>query len=277
MIWAMLTVVFYAITAYGDKYISVRLKCSPGEYTFLVSSATVLWLLICLPFTGWNMQLKTQSLFLLVFLVIWKVLEFYTTAVLLKTMEPYELKAWLGINVVLSYGINLWEGRSRMQISMFVFALALIIGIYLIVTSQKGKKISKSITVCLLYIFSKFMYGVHMGDMSSYGNSATVLIIVLSIVALLQLPKLRMKVIPKKKELAAAAMSRLTNAAGLITEAEAAVTNIYFYTLIQPLQLFVLFVISILTKSSMNRKKRVGSVLCVAAVLMMTIAFGNDI
>ena len=54
MIWAMLTVVFYAITAYGDKYISVRLKCSPGEYTFLVSSATVLWLLICLPFTGWN-------------------------------------------------------------------------------------------------------------------------------------------------------------------------------------------------------------------------------
>lgn len=277
MIWAMLTVVFYAITAYGDKYISVRLKCSPGEYTFLVSSATVLWLVICLPFTGWNLQLERQSLILLVFLVGWKVLEFYTTAVLLKTMEPYELKAWLGINVVLSYGINLWEGKSKVQLCMVVFAVALIIGITLIITSQKGKKISQNIVVCLLYIFSKFMYGIHMGDMSQYGNSTTILIIVLSVVAMLQLPKLRMKSIPKKKELATAIMSRLTNGAGLITEAEAAVTNIYFYTLIQPLQLFVLFVISLLTKIPMNRKKRLGSVLCVAAVLLMTIAFGNDI
>lgn len=140
MSFAILTVAFYSITAYGDKYISVKLKCGPGEYTFLVSFTTVLWLLLCLPVTGWHLQFRGDSIFLLVFLVMWKVLEFYTTAILLKSMEPYELKAWLGINVVLSYGVNLWNGKSGFQIYIFAFAIALIAGIYLILTSRTGEK-----------------------------------------------------------------------------------------------------------------------------------------
>ncbi|MFG6326373.1 MAG: hypothetical protein K1W00_05950 [Lachnospiraceae bacterium] len=275
MIWAALTVAFYSITAFGDKYISARLKCSAGEYTFIVSAATVFWLALCLPFTGWNLQLNRQSVLLLVFLTVWKVIEFYTTAVLLKDMEPYELKAWLGINVVLSYGINLWEGKSSFKISMLVLAAALITGIYLIITSREEKKISKNIAVCLLYIFSKFMYGMHMGDMSEYGNSAAILIIVLSIVAVLQLPRLKIRELPEKRKLLPALMSRLTNASGLITEAEAAVANIFFYTLIQPLQLFVLFVISLITRCEMNQRKRIGSIICVGAVFMMTNIFNN--
>ena len=125
MIWAALTVTFYSITAYGDKYISAKLTCTPEEYTFFVSLVTVFWLALCLPFTGWRLGMDRYCIFFLVCLVVWKVLEFYTTAILLKHMEPYELKAWLGINMILSYGINLWEGKSSFRVSILILALCL--------------------------------------------------------------------------------------------------------------------------------------------------------
>ncbi len=123
MIWPFLTVISYSITAFGDKYIAAKLKCNPAEYTFIVSAATVLWLLFLLPFTGWDFQTGSKSFILLVFLVVWKLMELYTTSVLLKFMEPYELKVWLGINVVLSYCIQ-WQkcfkGRYAYTCSIFV-------------------------------------------------------------------------------------------------------------------------------------------------------------
>lgn len=272
MIWALLTVVFYSLTAYGDKYISSKLKCTPGEYTFLVSMVTVFWLLLCLPVTGWQIRFNRYSVFLLVCLVIWKIVEFYTTAMLLKHMEPYELRAWLGINVAFSYGINLLEGKSNFRISILVLVLCLLMGIYLILTAQAERKLTRSILVCLLYIASKFMYGLQMGYMVSYGNSTTILILVLTIVAVIQLPHLSKKILPDKKKMFGVAMSRLTNAAGLMTEAEAATANIFFYTLVQPIQLFVLFVVCLITRKPMSRRKQAGSVLCVVAVFLMTIA-----
>ncbi len=228
MIWAVLTITFYSLTAYGDKYISARLKCTPGEYTFLVSVVTVFWLVLCLPFTGWRLGMDRYSFFILACLVVWKVLEFYTTAVLLKDMEPYELKAWLGINVILSYGINLWEGKSRFQTGIRLFSLCLLLGIWLI--------------------------------------------LVLTAVALIQLPRLPKRKLPAGKEMAGVVLSRLTNAAGLMTEAEAAAANIFFYTLIQPLQLFILFAACLITRRPMSRRKRAGSILCVAAVLLCSMA-----
>lgn len=276
MIWALLTVVFYSLTAYGDKYISSKLKCTPGEYTFLVSMLTVFWLLLCLPVTGWQMRFNRYSVLLLICLVVWKILEFYTTAMLLKHMEPYELRAWLGINVVLSYGINLLEGKSSFHISILVLVICLLMGIYLILTAQAERKLTRSIIVCLLYIASKFMYGLQMGYMVSYGNKATILILVLTMVAVIQLPRLSKRTLPDKKEMFGVVMSRLTNAAGLITEAEAATANIFFYTLVQPIQLFVLFIVCLITGKPMSRRKQVGSVLCVVAVFLMTVAIIID-
>ncbi len=274
MIWAALTITFYSLTAYGDKYISAKLKCTPEEYTFLVSLVTVFWLVLCLPFTGWRLGMNRFSFLLLACLVVWKVLEFYTTALLLKNSEPYELKAWLGINVILSYGINLWEGKSRFQTGILLLALCLLFGIWLILTDRKGApgEMKKSIGVCLVYILSKFMYGLQMGRMAQYGNSVSILILVLTAVALIQLPRLPKRKPPAGKEMAGVVLSRLTNAAGLMTEAEAAAANIFFYTLIQPMQLFVLFAACLITGRPMSRRKRAGSILCVAAVLLSSIA-----
>ena len=132
MIWPFLTVISYSITAFGDKYIAAKLKCNPAEYTFIVSAATVLWLLFLLPFTGWGFQTASKSFTLLFFLVVWKLMELYTTSVLLKFMEPYELKVWLGINVVLSYLYNVYNGKNALRADMLILAAFLLFGIYII-------------------------------------------------------------------------------------------------------------------------------------------------
>ena len=46
------TVVFYAASSLGDKFISQRLECSAKEFSFLVSAATALFLALFLPFLG---------------------------------------------------------------------------------------------------------------------------------------------------------------------------------------------------------------------------------
>lgn len=244
MIWPFLTVISYSITAFGDKYIAAKLKCNPAEYTFIVSAATVLWLLFLLPFTGWGFQTGSKSFILLVFLVVWKLMELYTTSVLLKFMEPYELKVWLGINVVLSYLYNVYNGKNALRADMLILAAFLLFGIYIIVKdSSTGKKnLMKTIPVCIFYIFSKLMYGVHMREATGYGNSVTILIIVLSVTSVIQLPKLDIKKLVSKKGFLAACTTRIPNATGLLTEALAATANLYFYALIQPVQLLVLFI-----------------------------------
>ena len=156
MIWSFLTVASYTITAFGDKYIAAKLKCRPAEYILIVSAATVLWLLFLLPFTGWKFNICSTSLILLSFLIIWKLMELFTTSILLKFMEPYELKVWLGINIILSYFYNVYNGKNTLRADMVILGIFLLSGIYIIVTdtSASKKSILKTIPVCIFYILS---------------------------------------------------------------------------------------------------------------------------
>lgn len=273
MIWSFLTVISYSITAFGDKYIAAKLKCNPAEYTFIVSAATVLWLLFLLPFTGWGFQTGSKSLILLLFLVIWKLMELYTTSVLLKFMEPYELKVWLGINIILSYLYNVYNGKNTLRADMVILAIFLLSGIYIIVTdaSASRKSILKTIPVCIFYIFSKLMYGIHMREATEYGNSVTILIIVLSVTSVVQLPRLDIKKLVLKKGFLPACATRIPNASGLLTEAFAASANLYFYALIQPVQLLILFIAGLLKGTGMSARKKAGSIICIICVCIMTV------
>lgn len=273
MIWPFLTVVSYSITAFGDKYIAAKLKCRPPEYIFIVSAATVLWLLFLLPFTGWHFQVCSTSLVLLFFLVVWKLMELYTTSVLLKFMEPYELKVWLGINIILSYFYNIYNGKNTLRADMVILGLFLLSGIYIIITDTNAgsKSILKTIPVCIFYIFSKLMYGIHMREATEHGNSVTILIIVLSVTSVIQLPRLDIKKMVSKKGFLPACATRIPNASGLLTEALAATADLYFYALIQPVQLLVLFVAGLVKGTGMSGRKKAGSILCIISVCIMTI------
>ena len=107
MVFSLLTVVFYTASSLGDKYISAKLACSAQEFSFLVALSTAFFLTLVLPFTGWNFAFSLQSGLALVVLVALKIAEFYTSAALLKTVSAYELKAWLSLNVIISYLVDL--------------------------------------------------------------------------------------------------------------------------------------------------------------------------
>ena len=111
MLFSLLTVVFYAASSLGDKFISAKLDCNAREFSFLVSAATALFLALMLPFLGWSFVFSWRALVILLLLIAFKIGEFYTSAYLLKTVSAYELKAWLSINVILSFLVDLGRGK----------------------------------------------------------------------------------------------------------------------------------------------------------------------
>lgn len=80
MIWIVLTVICYTLSSLGDKFIADKLKCKRTEFTFIVSATTSFWLGIILMFSGWKFEWIAENILVVVFMIIWKILEFYTMA-----------------------------------------------------------------------------------------------------------------------------------------------------------------------------------------------------
>lgn len=271
MLLVMLTVACYTASSLGDKYISAKLKCTPAEFAFIVSFATTVWIGAAIPFSGWGFEGNLKNIILLFFLAAWKIMEFYTSAILLKTVSVYELKAWLGMNLVSSYICNVIRGIYGFHVLVLLFGALLLVGITLTVKGQEYRSAKKIICLCIFYIVAKFFYGMMFGMMSPGCETTSVLFIVMIITALVQLPKINLKKVFVKRGIVTAAATRIPNAAGLIFEAAAAVENVFLYAMIQPVQLAVLFVISLIKKEPMGRQKLAGSLICIFAVCAITV------
>lgn len=279
MLFSLLTVVFYAASSLGDKFISQRLECSAKEFSFLVSFATAIFLALLLPFLGWEFAFSWRSVLILLLLIACKVGEFYTSASLLKTVSAYELKAWLSINVIVSYLVDLGRGMESFFWSFIPCAAVLLLGVGMIALSHQHEgtdKKSKGILYLLLslgYIASKFLYGLAINelDLTSEAARISTLLLVMIGVALLQLPFVRFRTFFKRKGLVLGALTRLPNAAGLWTEAIAAQQNLLLYSLVQPMQLFILFIAALIKREPLTKSKLIGTIAALTAVTVMTI------
>ena len=274
MYYVILTVICYTISSLGDKYISAKLKCTPAEFAFIVSFATMIWLGVTIPFTGFHFSFTIQNTLILLSLVVWKIMEFYTSALLLKTVSAYELKAWLGINIAFSYYYNIIQGIYSWKPWLFLCTLLLLLGILMIIKDKTIEEQTSKKRLCILFLFfiaSKFFYGFMMGKMTKDCKASSVLLLVMFLTAFIQLKKVSIKEIGKKKGIIRAALTRIPNAAGLILEAFAAMENLFLYAMIQPIQLLLLFLFSLIKKEPMGKKKFIGSILCIFAVCIITI------
>ena len=271
----MLTAACYTVSSIEDKRITSKLKCTPAEFAFIVSSATMAWLLLAIPFLGWGFSISIKNGLVLLALAAAKMTEFYTSSVLLKTVSAYELKAWLGINIVCSYFYNAVGGVYAWNRWIILFSALLCIGIVMIVFGQhlpdrkrRGSRWALCL-LCLLFIGSKFLYGLLFGLMS--GSETTSVFFVMLLTALIQLPKVHIRDLAGRKGMAGAVVSRIPNAAGLVLEALTAAQNVFLYAMIQPVQLAVLFLFSIAKKEPMGKRKLVGSILCLLSVCVITV------
>lgn len=270
MVFSLLTVVFYTASSLGDKYISAKLACSAQEFSFLVALSTAFFLALVLPFTGWNFAFTLQSGLALIVLVALKIAEFYTSAALLKTVSAYELKAWLSLNVIVSYLVDLARGTETFFWAFLPCAAVLVAGIGLVAFGEKREKLLRYILLSLIYIASKFLYGLQMNVLEGTLPVCVLLLVMLG-VALLQLPFVKFKTFFRKKGLALGALTRIPNAAGLWTEAIAAQHNLLLYSLVQPMQLAILFATALIRREKMGKLRLAGSIVTLVAVTVLTV------
>lgn len=270
MVFSLLTVVFYTASSLGDKYISAKLACSAQEFSFLVALSTAFFLALVLPFTGWNFAFTLQSGLALIVLVALKIAEFYTSAALLKTVSAYELKAWLSLNVIVSYLVDLARGTETFFWAFLPCAAVLVAGIGLVAFGEKREKLLRYILLSLIYIASKFLYGLQMNVLEGTSPVCVLLLVMLG-VALLQLPFVKFKTFFRKKGLALGALTRIPNAAGLWTEAIAAQQNLLLYSLVQPMQLAILFATALIRREKMEKLRLAGSIVTLVAVTVLTV------
>ena len=270
MVFSLLTVVFYTASSLGDKYISAKLACSAQEFSFLVALSTAFFLALVLPFTGWNFAFTLQSGLALIVLIALKIAEFYTSAALLKTVSAYELKAWLSLNVIISYLVDLARGTETFFWAFLPCAAALVAGIGLVAFGEKREKLLRYILLSLIYIASKFLYGLQMNVLEGTSPVCVLLLVMLG-VALLQLPFVKFKTFFRKKGLALGALTRIPNAAGLWTEAIAAQHNLLLYSLVQPMQLAILFLTALIRREKMGKLRLAGSIVTLVAVTVLTV------
>ena len=158
MLFSLLTVVFYAASSLGDKFISAKLDCNAREFSFLVSAATALFLVLMLPFLGWSFAFSWRALVILLLLIAFKIGEFYMSAYLLKTVSAYELKAWLSINVILSFLVDLGRGKETFFWAFIPCAAALLVGIGMIAFAHRSEGEDVKKAGCLYILFSPCLH-----------------------------------------------------------------------------------------------------------------------
>ena len=259
----------YTITSLSDKYAAAKAKFDPDEFTFLMCASMSVFLAATLPFQTIAFSLTWQSFAGVALVALCKQLEFKMSVLVLKEMSAFELKAWLGVTLFVSYFTDVFMGENLKALRL-VFICFAALGLVLIVRSDKAEKIHyrKIILPLLLYLAAKFGYGLAIRGFSDYASSLMLLLPGLVIVALLCLPKVRFRSYSEKpKGTLNVVLARIPNAAGMIMENMVIGISLSTYSLIQPLILVTLFVISLIRRETCSKANIIGGVLTIAGVI----------
>lgn len=259
----------YTVSSLSDKYAAAKAKYEPNEFTFLMCSSMSVFLAFTLPFQTIAFSLSWQAFAGVASVALCKLLEFKMSVLVLKEMSAFELKAWLGTTLFLSYFSDVFMGE-KLSAFRLVFICLAALGLILIVRSDKADKIHyRHIALPLiLYLLAKFGYGLAVRSFSGYASSIMLLLPALVIVALICLPKVRFKSYSEKpKGTFNVILARIPNTAGMLTENAVIAISLANYSLIQPMILVTLFVIGLIRREQHSDANLLGGVLAIAGVL----------
>ncbi|MGN0633167.1 MAG: hypothetical protein ACI4JW_04780 [Oscillospiraceae bacterium] len=286
----------YTICTVNDKKTVSKGGLSGSEFTFLVSLSTAFFMLLALPFLNIRASLCPMTFVICVLLILDKLAEFYMAAVSLSVLSAFEVKAWLGLALFLSYASDCLFFGEQPSAAKILCLPAACLGLALIASSGKSdsgrsadkkKALRKIIPALMIYIFSKYAYGLIMRAGEPYLTKNTGLLISMLSLSVIMLPfvfpknKAGGSVVKRlysererpcelrqfKRVLLIVFLTRIPNIAGLLAENALIGISLTLYSFVQPLILVTLFFISVIKRERFTGKSLVGSVICILSIV----------
>lgn len=266
----LLVTVCYTITSLSDKYAVSKAKFSGNEFTFLMCSSMSVFIALTLPFQEIHFEITWQSAAAIMLVALCKMLEFQMSALVLRQLSAFELKAWLGITLFASYFTDVAYGASLKALKI-ICILVTAAGLIFIAKSTKESKTDygKIALPLILYLASKYGYGLVIKGFTPYISPTVQLLPALIIISLILLAKVSpIKLFRKNRSGAIkVTLARIPNAAGMLMENAVISISLVNYSFIQPMILATLFIIGLIRKENHSVLNIIGGVICVVGVL----------
>ena len=264
----------YTICSLNDKYASAKANLSGDEFTFLMCSSMSVFLALSLPFQNLSFSLTWQSFLAISLVAACKMLEFQMSARVLKQLSAFELKAWLGITLFASYFTDILFG-SELSIIKLICIFATAAGLIFIARSSKGGVNYKQIILPLvLYLVSKYGYGLIIRSFSPYASSTMQLLPAMVIISLIMLPRVHIRELIKNNRsgVVKVVLARIPNTLGMLLENAVISISLANYSFIQPMILVTLFVIGLIRREKRSRLNLIGSIICIVGIVAFQLA-----
>lgn len=207
-----------------------------------------------LPFQNLSFSFTWQSFLAVLLVAMCKMLEFQMSARVLKQLSAFELKAWLGITLFASYFTDIFFG-SELSVFKLICIFATAAGLVFIARSSKGGVNYKQIILPLvLYLVSKYGYGLVIRSFSPYASSTMQLLPAMVIISLIMLPRVHIRKLIKNNRsgVVKVVLARIPNTLGMLLENAVISISLANYSFIQPMILVTLlmpFLLHISTQS----------------------------
>lgn len=261
----------YTVCSLADKYAASTARLSGVQITFIMAAATAFFMTALLPILGIPFSPLSWQLLLAVLLIAAdKMLEFLLGTAILTEMSAFELKAWLGAVLFLSYFTDAFVYGGSFGAVGLLFIAVTAVGLFLIARSNRKNVRYRRIALPLIfYIVVKFGYALIMRYAEPYGNSTQILYFALILLAVVLAPKAQIVRVAreKKKGVLITAVTKLPNAVGLYAENAALAVSLTGYSMIQPLILIALFVIGCFRREYCTKISVAGALIAVAGVV----------
>lgn len=264
----------YTICSLNDKYAAAKANFSGDEFTFLMCSSMSVFLALSLPFQNLSFSLTWQSFLSVLLVVVCKMLEFQMSARVLKQLSAFELKAWLGITMFASYFTDILFG-SELNIIKLICIFATAAGLVFIARSSKGGVNYKQIILPLvLYLVSKYGYGLIIRSFSPYASSTMQLLPAMVIISLIMLPRVHIRELIKNNRsgVVKVVLARIPNTLGMLLENAVISISLANYSFIQPMILVTLFMIGLIRREKRSRLNLIGSMICIVGIVAFQLA-----
>lgn len=244
---------------------------SSNTFTFFLSFSMLVFMALYLPLDFYFYP-NVETIVLIGIFTICKILEFKLTAFTLTELSAFELKAWLGLGVFISYFYDIIFNGVSFSIVSITFIVMTVVGLFLI-SGEGSKKINyKRISLGLVgVVLAKSGYGIVIHRLKDTCSSTLAMCIAFFLICLGMLlfynPIRELKKSPK--DIVRLSAVRIVNTIGSLIENYVAQISVISYSLIQPLILIVMFSINLLKREKTSPKGIVGGIVCIIGIVAL--------